>query len=424
MTAEHQDGIYIVSSTDTAEQLPGVLDKRPSVSADPVRDYLRKLNATLLTAEQEVDLAKRIEAGLLAEQKLDAMDDDTHSQLYRDLEQIAQDGRRAKQHMIEANLRLVVSIAKRYNNPGMSLMDLIQEGNLGMIRAVEKFDYTKGYKFSAYATWWIKQAIGRATANQSRTIRLPMDVDNMVKTVRSTQQHMIVDLGREPTLTELSVELGTTPDEVRQLLNYDRAPTSLSAPLGEEGRGELGNIIEDSDTLDPADVATRNLSQERFYAGIEKVLSEQEIDVVFRNLGLDSGKPETLQAIGKYYGVDTGRIREIKAKALAKLRHPANAALRHNMDVDVPQWMAKAACALPLSTRFEEDEKALPRGNTVYSTALAKIICEQCEVREECLRYALAHKEKRFVWGGHTESERARMNKPGQQGADSDEGAN
>jgi RNA polymerase primary sigma factor len=301
-------------------------------TADPVKDYLKQIGkVALLNAEQEVELAKRIEAGLFAEEKL-AASPKLEPKLRRELEWIAGDGRRAKNHLLEANLRLVVSLAKRYTGRGMLFLDLIQEGNLGLIRAVEKFDYTKGYKFSTYATWWIRQAITRAMADQARTIRIPVHMVEVINKLARVQRQMLQDLGREPTPEELAKELDMTPEKVVEVQKYGREPISLHTPLGEDGDSEFGDLIEDSEAVVPADAVSFTLLQEQLHQVLD-TLSEREAGVVSMRFGLTDGQPKTLDEIGKVYGVTRERIRQIESKTMSKLRHPSRSqVLRDYLD--------------------------------------------------------------------------------------------
>nr|WP_177891201.1 RNA polymerase sigma factor [Vallicoccus soli] len=301
-------------------------------TADPVKDYLKQIGkVALLNAEQEVELAKRIEAGLFAEEKL-AGGEKLAPRLKRELEWIAEDGRRAKNHLLEANLRLVVSLAKRYTGRGMLFLDLIQEGNLGLIRAVEKFDYTKGYKFSTYATWWIRQAITRAMADQARTIRIPVHMVEVINKLARVQRQMLQDLGREPTPEELAKELDMTPEKVVEVQKYGREPISLHTPLGEDGDSEFGDLIEDSEAVVPADAVSFTLLQEQLHSVLD-TLSEREAGVVSMRFGLTDGQPKTLDEIGKVYGVTRERIRQIESKTMSKLRHPSRSqVLRDYLD--------------------------------------------------------------------------------------------
>ncbi|MDP1720108.1 MAG: RNA polymerase sigma factor [Candidatus Nanopelagicaceae bacterium] len=301
-------------------------------TADPVKDYLKQIGrVALLNAELEVELATRIEAGLFAEEKL-STDKKLDKKLKRELEWIAEDGKRAKNHLLEANLRLVVSLAKRYTGRGMLFLDLIQEGNLGLIRAVEKFDYTKGYKFSTYATWWIRQAITRAMADQARTIRIPVHMVEVINKLARVQRQMLQDLGREPTPEELAKELDMTPEKVVEVQKYGREPISLHTPLGEEGDSEFGDLIEDSEAVVPADAVSFTLLQEQLHAVLD-TLSEREAGVVAMRFGLTDGQPKTLDEIGKVYGVTRERIRQIESKTMSKLRHPSRSqVLRDYLD--------------------------------------------------------------------------------------------
>jgi RNA polymerase primary sigma factor len=301
-------------------------------TADPVKDYLKQIGkVALLNAEQEVELAKRIEAGLFAEEKLNS-GMHLEPQLRRDLEWIAEDGRRAKNHLLEANLRLVVSLAKRYTGRGMLFLDLIQEGNLGLIRAVEKFDYTKGYKFSTYATCWIRQAITRAMADQARTIRIPVHMVEVINKLARVQRQMLQDLGREPTPEELAKELDMTPEKVVEVQKYGREPISLHTPLGEDGDSEFGDLIEDSEAIVPSDAVSFTLLQEQL-EGVLDTLSDREAGVVRMRFGLTDGQPKTLDEIGKVYGVTRERIRQIESKTMSKLRHPSRSqVLRDYLD--------------------------------------------------------------------------------------------
>lgn len=302
-------------------------------TADPVKDYLKQIGkVALLNAEQEVDLALRIEAGLFAHEKLAADDGAMDAQLTRDLQRIVHDGKRAKNHLLEANLRLVVSLAKRYTGRGMLFLDLIQEGNLGLIRAVEKFDYTKGFKFSTYATWWIRQAITRAMADQARTIRIPVHMVEVINKLARVQRQMLQDLGREPTPEELAKELDMTPEKVVEVQKYGREPISLHTPLGEDGDSEFGDLIEDSEAVVPADAVSFTLLQEQLHSVLD-TLSEREAGVVAMRFGLTDGQPKTLDEIGKVYGVTRERIRQIESKTMSKLRHPSRSqVLRDYLD--------------------------------------------------------------------------------------------
>jgi len=301
-------------------------------TADPVKDYLKQIGrVALLNAELEVELAMRIEAGLFAEERL-SKDKKMDRSLKRELEWIAEDGRRAKNHLLEANLRLVVSLAKRYTGRGMLFLDLIQEGNLGLIRAVEKFDYTKGYKFSTYATWWIRQAITRAMADQARTIRIPVHMVEVINKLARVQRQMLQDLGREPTPEELAKELDMTPEKVVEVQKYGREPISLHTPLGEEGDSEFGDLIEDSEAIVPAEAVSFTILQEELHKVLD-TMSEREAGVVKMRFGLTDGQPKTLDEIGKVYGVTRERIRQIESKTMSKLRHPSRSqSLRDYLD--------------------------------------------------------------------------------------------
>ncbi|MER7769769.1 RNA polymerase sigma factor [Kitasatospora sp. NPDC096140] len=327
---EESEGFVL--SDDDEDDAPAQQVAVAGATADPVKDYLKQIGKVpLLNAEQEVELAKRIEAGLFAEDKLSAADK-LAPKLKRELEIIAEDGRRAKNHLLEANLRLVVSLAKRYTGRGMLFLDLIQEGNLGLIRAVEKFDYTKGYKFSTYATWWIRQAITRAMADQARTIRIPVHMVEVINKLARVQRQMLQDLGREPTPEELAKELDMTPEKVIEVQKYGREPISLHTPLGEDGDSEFGDLIEDSEAVVPADAVSFTLLQEQLHSVLD-TLSEREAGVVSMRFGLTDGQPKTLDEIGKVYGVTRERIRQIESKTMSKLRHPSRSqVLRDYLD--------------------------------------------------------------------------------------------
>jgi RNA polymerase primary sigma factor len=320
-------------SGDDDEDLPAARVAAAGATADPVKDYLKQIGKVpLLTAAQEVELAKRIEAGLFADQKLAEGSRNLSTDARIDLEWIAEDGRRAKNHLLEANLRLVVSLARRYTGRGMLLLDLIQEGNLGLIRGVEKFDYTRGYKFSTYATWWIRQAITRAMAEQSRTIRLPAHMAEALSRLARVRRQMLQDLGREPTPGELAAELDMTPEKVTEVQNYGREPISLHTPLGEDGDNEFGDLIEDSEAIQPGEAVSFTLLQEQLHS-VLGTLSEREAGVVSLRFGLTDGQPKTLDEIGKVYGVTRERIRQIESKTMSKLRHPSRSqALRDYLD--------------------------------------------------------------------------------------------
>jgi RNA polymerase primary sigma factor len=300
-------------------------DAALAASADSVRAYLKQIGrVALLSAEQEVELARRIEAGLFASQRLATMTDADKTSdptMYRDLRMIVRSGERAKDQVVEANLRLVVSLAKRYTGRGMPFLDLIQEGNLGLIRAVEKFDYTKGYKFSTYATWWIRQAITRAMADQARTIRIPVHIVEVINQLGKIQRELLRDLGREPTPQELAKELGITPEKVLQIQQYAREPISLQQTIGNEGDSQLGDFIEDSEAVVAADAVAFTLLQDQLQS-LLATLPEREAGVVRLRFGLTDGRQHTLDEIGQTYGVTRERIRQIEAKTMSKLRHP------------------------------------------------------------------------------------------------------
>ncbi|MEU8380769.1 RNA polymerase sigma factor [Streptosporangium sp. NPDC048865] len=327
----NEDEVLILTDDDDDAPVPQVA--AAGATADPVKDYLKQIGKVpLLNAEQEVELAKRIEAGLFAEEQLGTDGEKLPVDVRAELEWIAEDGRRAKNHLLEANLRLVVSLAKRYTGRGMLFLDLIQEGNLGLIRAVEKFDYTKGYKFSTYATWWIRQAITRAMADQARTIRIPVHMVEVINKLARVQRQMLQDLGREPTPEELARELDMTPEKVVEVQKYGREPISLHTPLGEEGDSEFGDLIEDSEAIVPADAVSFTLLQEQLHSVLD-TLSEREAGVVSMRFGLTDGQPKTLDEIGKVYGVTRERIRQIESKTMSKLRHPSRSqVLRDYLD--------------------------------------------------------------------------------------------
>ncbi|MEO4039607.1 RNA polymerase sigma factor [Micrococcus sp. 2A] len=323
-------GAFVVDNSEDDAPVQQVVVA--GATADPVKDYLKQIGkVALLNAEQEVDLAMRIEAGLYAEHWLKENPVDDY-RVRRDYELIIADGRRAKNHLLEANLRLVVSLAKRYTGRGMLFLDLIQEGNLGLIRAVEKFDYTKGFKFSTYATWWIRQAITRAMADQARTIRIPVHMVEVINKLARVQRQMLQDLGREPTPEELAKELDMTPEKVVEVQKYGREPISLHTPLGEDGDSEFGDLIEDSEAVVPADAVSFTLLQEQLHSVLD-TLSEREAGVVAMRFGLTDGQPKTLDEIGKVYGVTRERIRQIESKTMSKLRHPSRSqVLRDYLD--------------------------------------------------------------------------------------------
>jgi RNA polymerase primary sigma factor len=292
-------------------------------TSDPVRMYLKEIGKVpLLTAEEEVDLAKRIEAGLFASEKMATATRKVAPGMRRDLEMIERDGQVAKHKLVEANLRLVVSIAKRYVGRGMLFLDLIQEGNLGLIRAVEKFDYTKGYKFSTYATWWIRQAITRAIADQARTIRIPVHMVETINKLIRIQRQLLQDLGREPAPEEIAREMDLTPERVREILKVSQEPVSLETPIGEEEDSHLGDFIEDSDAVVPVDAASFILLQEQLDSVLH-TLSDRETKVIKLRFGLTDGHPRTLEEVGREFGVTRERIRQIESKTLSKLRHPS-----------------------------------------------------------------------------------------------------
>ena len=323
-------GFVLTASDD--DDAPAQRVVTPGATADPVKDYLKQIGkVSLLNAQQEVDLAMRIEAGLYAEHKL-AETPDMDKDLKKAMRWVVHDGKRAKNHLLEANLRLVVSLAKRYTGRGMLFLDLIQEGNLGLIRAVEKFDYSKGFKFSTYATWWIRQAITRAMADQARTIRIPVHMVEVINKLARVQRQMLQDLGREPTPEELGKELDMTPEKVIEVQKYGREPISLHTPLGEDGDSEFGDLIEDSEAVVPADAVSFTLLQEQLHSVLD-TLSEREAGVVAMRFGMTDGQPKTLDEIGKVYGVTRERIRQIESKTMSKLRHPSRSqVLRDYLD--------------------------------------------------------------------------------------------
>jgi RNA polymerase primary sigma factor len=327
---KEEEGAFVISNDD--DDAPAQQVVTAGATADPIKDYLKQIGkVALLNAEQEVELAKRIEAGLFAEERLNS-GEKLETKARREMQWIAEDGRRAKNHLLEANLRLVVSLAKRYTGRGMQFLDLIQEGNLGLIRAVEKFDYTKGYKFSTYATWWIRQAITRAMADQARTIRIPVHMVEVINKLARVQRQMLQDLGREPTPEELAKELDMTPEKVIEVQKYGREPISLHTPLGEDGDSEFGDLIEDSEAVVPADAVSFTLLQEQLHSVLD-TLSEREAGVVSMRFGLTDGQPKTLDEIGKVYGVTRERIRQIESKTMSKLRHPSRSqVLRDYLD--------------------------------------------------------------------------------------------
>jgi RNA polymerase primary sigma factor len=315
-------GALVLSMSDE-DEVPVYSTAITGATADPVKDYLKQIGkVALLNAAEEVELAMRIEAGLFAEEKLSTEGDKLDKELTRELKWVARDGQRAKSHLLGANLRLVVSLAKRYTGRGMQFLDLIQEGNLGLIRAVEKFDYTKGFKFSTYATWWIRQAITRAMADQARTIRIPVHMVEVINKLARVQRQMLQDLGREPTPEELSRELDMTPEKVIEVQKYGREPISLHTPLGEDGDSEFGDLIEDTEAVVPADAVGFTMLQKQLESLLDS-LSEREAGVIRMRFGLGDGMPKTLDQIGDTFGVTRERIRQIESKTMAKLRHPS-----------------------------------------------------------------------------------------------------
>ena len=323
-----EKGAFVVRDDDDDDNLtPSGNPKRRVIAAgataDPVKDYLKQIGrVNLLNAEQEVDLSERIEAGLYAQHLLDTESDKMDFKRRRELKWAANDGKRAKDHLLEANLRLVVSLAKRYTGRGMLFLDLIQEGNLGLIRAVEKFDWKKGFKFSTYATWWIRQAITRAMADQARTIRVPVHMVEVINKLSRVQRQILQDLGREPTPDELARELDMPVEKVQEVQKYGREPISLHTPLGEDGDSEFGDLIEDTDAIAPSDAVAFSLLQEQFKQVLE-TLSPREAGVIKMRYGLEDGQPKTLDDIGRVYGVTRERIRQIESKTMSKLRHPS-----------------------------------------------------------------------------------------------------
>ena len=323
-----EKGAFVVRDDDDDDNLtPSGNPKRRVIAAgataDPVKDYLKQIGrVSLLNAEQEVDLSERIEAGLYAQHLLDTQSEGMDFKRKRELKWAASDGKKAKDHLLEANLRLVVSLAKRYTGRGMLFLDLIQEGNLGLIRAVEKFDWKKGFKFSTYATWWIRQAITRAMADQARTIRVPVHMVEVINKLSRVQRQMLQDLGREPTPDELARELDMPVEKVQEVQKYGREPISLHTPLGEDGDSEFGDLIEDTDAIAPSDAVAFSLLQEQFKQVLE-TLSPREAGVIRMRYGLEDGQPKTLDDIGRVYGVTRERIRQIESKTMSKLRHPS-----------------------------------------------------------------------------------------------------
>ena len=336
---EEEEGSSIWDEEESAALRQARKDAQLTASADSVRAYLKQIGkVALLNAEQEVSLAKRIEAGLYAQHRLDEMkkaldggdkDAKFSPAVKRDLRSIARDGRKAKNHLLEANLRLVVSLAKRYTGRGMAFLDLIQEGNLGLIRAVEKFDYTKGYKFSTYATWWIRQAITRAMADQARTIRIPVHMVEVINKLGRIQRELLQDLGREPTPLELAKEMDVTEEKVMEIQQYAREPISLDQTIGDEGDSQLGDFIEDSEAVVAVDAVSFTLLQDQLQ-DVLTTLSEREAGVVRLRFGLTDGMPRTLDEIGQVYGVTRERIRQIESKTMSKLRHPSRSQVQRD----------------------------------------------------------------------------------------------
>jgi RNA polymerase primary sigma factor len=326
-TTTTKDGDFVWDEEESEALRQARKDAELTASADSVRAYLKQIGkVALLNAEEEVELAKRIEAGLYAAERVRKAEDESAEklvpQLRRDLRWIVRDGERAKNHLLEANLRLVVSLAKRYTGRGMAFLDLIQEGNLGLIRAVEKFDYTKGYKFSTYATWWIRQAITRAMADQARTIRIPVHMVEVINKLGRIQRELLQDLGREPTPEELAKEMDITPEKVLEIQQYAREPISLDQTIGDEGDSQLGDFIEDSEAVVAVDAVSFTLLQDQLQS-VLATLSEREAGVVRLRFGLTDGQPRTLDEIGQVYGVTRERIRQIESKTMSKLRHPS-----------------------------------------------------------------------------------------------------
>jgi RNA polymerase primary sigma factor len=332
----HKTGDFVWDEEESEALRQARKDAELTASADSVRAYLKQIGkVALLNAEEEVELAKRIEAGLYAAERLRRTIESAEKvspQLKRDLRWIVRDGERAKNHLLEANLRLVVSLAKRYTGRGMAFLDLIQEGNLGLIRAVEKFDYTKGYKFSTYATWWIRQAITRAMADQARTIRIPVHMVEVINKLGRIQRELLQDLGREPTPEELAKEMDITPEKVLEIQQYAREPISLDQTIGDEGDSQLGDFIEDSEAVVAVDAVSFTLLQDQLQS-VLATLSEREAGVVRLRFGLTDGQPRTLDEIGQVYGVTRERIRQIESKTMSKLRHPSRSqVLRDYLD--------------------------------------------------------------------------------------------
>jgi RNA polymerase primary sigma factor len=331
-----KDGDFVWDEEESEALRQARKDAELTASADSVRAYLKQIGkVALLNAEEEVELAKRIEAGLYSAERARKAEDESEklsTQMRRDLRWIIRDGERAKNHLLEANLRLVVSLAKRYTGRGMAFLDLIQEGNLGLIRAVEKFDYTKGYKFSTYATWWIRQAITRAMADQARTIRIPVHMVEVINKLGRIQRELLQDLGREPTPEELAKEMDITPEKVLEIQQYAREPISLDQTIGDEGDSQLGDFIEDSEAVVAVDAVSFTLLQDQLQS-VLATLSEREAGVVRLRFGLTDGQPRTLDEIGQVYGVTRERIRQIESKTMSKLRHPSRSqVLRDYLD--------------------------------------------------------------------------------------------
>ena len=333
---EEEVGNFVWDEDESAALRQARKDAELTASADSVRAYLKQIGkVALLNAEQEVSLAKRIEAGLYSAYRLQEIKESGEKlspMNRRDLREIERDGRKAKNHLLEANLRLVVSLAKRYTGRGMAFLDLIQEGNLGLIRAVEKFDYVKGYKFSTYATWWIRQAITRAMADQARTIRIPVHMVEVINKLGRIQRELLQDLGREPTPEELAKEMDISVDKVLEIQQYAREPISLDQTIGDEGDSQLGDFIEDSEAVVAVDAVSFTLLQDQLQ-DVLHTLSEREAGVVKLRFGLTDGMPRTLDEIGQVYGVTRERIRQIESKTMSKLRHPSRSqVLRDYLD--------------------------------------------------------------------------------------------
>jgi len=330
VTADATDESFVLSTDD--DDAPAAIVSTAGATADPVKDYLRAIGkVALLTAEEEVSVARRIEAGQMATHLLE-QGAEHKGATRRELQLIAADGERAKNHLIEANLRLVVSIAKKYTGRGMLFLDLIQEGNAGLIRAVEKFDYTKGFKFSTYATWWIRQAITRGMADQARTIRIPVHMVEVINKVARAHRTFFQEQGREPTPEEIGEILDLTPEKVLEVQAHGREPIALETPLGTEGDAQFGDLLEDGEAIEPVEAVTFSLMQQQIRSTLD-TLSEREGGVISMRFGLDNGQPATLDEIGRVYGVTRERIRQIEAKTMSKLRHPSRAqVLRDYLD--------------------------------------------------------------------------------------------